>query len=47
MEPRGYLRYPLREEVWRQLIDNYSARSIALQAKAASGPAPGLAPVTR
>jgi hypothetical protein len=47
MEPRGYVRYPLREEIWRQLIDNYSPRSIAMQALAASGPAPDLPPVTR
>lgn len=47
LEPRGYVRYPLREDVWRQLIDNYSPRSIAMQAKAASGPGPGLDPVTR
>lgn len=47
MEPRGYVRYPLREDVWRQLIDDYSLQSIAMQAKAASGPAPGLEPVTR
>jgi len=47
LEPRGYVRYPLREEVWRLLIDNYSPRSIAMQAKAASGPAPGLEPVAR
>jgi hypothetical protein len=47
MEPRGYLRYPVSEEVWSRLIDNYSARSIALQAKAASEPAPGLDPVTQ
>lgn len=47
LEPRGYVRYPLREEVWRQLIDDYSPRSIAMQARAASGPAPGLDPVTR
>jgi hypothetical protein len=47
MEPRGYVRYPLREEIWRQLIDDYSERSIALQAKAASGPAPGLEPLAR
>lgn len=47
MEPRGYARYPLREEIWRQLIDDYSERSIALQAKAASGPAPDLEPLSR
>ena len=47
MEPRGYLRYPLEEGVWHALIDNYSERSIAMQAIAASGPSPGLEPVTR
>lgn len=47
LEPRGYLRYPLREDAWRQLTDNFSQRSIALQALAASGPAPGLEPVAR
>ena len=47
LEPRGYVRYPLREEAWRQLTDDYSRRSIALQALAASGPAPGLPAVTR
>lgn len=47
MEPRGYVRYALAEPTWRLLIDNYSQRSIALQALAASGPAPGLPPVTR
>jgi hypothetical protein len=47
MEPRGYVRYPLREDVWQQLIDDYSPATIAMQAKAASGPAPDLAPLTR
>jgi hypothetical protein len=47
LEPRGYVRYPLREEVWAALIDDYSRQSIALQALAASGPAPGLEPVAR
>jgi hypothetical protein len=47
LEPRGYVRYPLTEEVWRQLIDGYSERSIALQALAASRPAPDLPQVTR
>lgn len=47
LEPRGYVRYALSEEVWERLVDNYSAQSIALQALAASGPAPGLPPVTR
>lgn len=47
LETRGYLRYPLPEKAWRQLIDDYSERSIAMQAKAASLPAPDSAPVTR
>jgi hypothetical protein len=47
MEPRGYVRYPLKEDVWERLIDNYSQVSIALQALAASGPAPNLPVVTR
>jgi hypothetical protein len=47
LEPRGYVRYPLAEEAWRRLIDDYSPRSISLQAMAASGPAPDRAPVTR
>ena len=40
MEPRGYQRYPLQERRWEQLTDNFSPASIAMQAKAASGPAP-------
>lgn len=47
MEPRGYVRYPLAERVWEQLTDDYSQRSIALQALAAVGPTPPLEPVTR
>lgn len=47
MEPRGYVRYPLAPDVWRQLIDGHSARSIAMQALAASGPNPNLPMVTR
>ncbi|MEA3045028.1 MAG: hypothetical protein QOH47_2866 [Sphingomonadales bacterium] len=47
MEPKGYVRYPLAEEPWRQLIDSYSSRSIALQALVASRPAPDLPQVTR
>jgi hypothetical protein len=47
MEPRGYVRYPLAEEIWRQLIDDYSQRSIALQALVASRAAPALPQVTR
>jgi hypothetical protein len=47
LEPRGYVRYPVTEDVWRALVDDYSPRSIALQALAASRPAPDLPPVTR
>ena len=47
LEPRGYVRYPLAPEPWRQLIDNHSARGIAMQALAASGPKPDLPVVTR
>jgi len=47
LEPRGYVRYPIADEVWRRLVDDYSPRSIALQALAASGPAPDLPQVTR
>lgn len=47
LETRGYVRYPVPESVWRQLIDGYSERSIALQAKAASLPAPDALPVSQ
>jgi hypothetical protein len=47
MEPRGYARYPLREEIWDQLVDDYSPRTIAMQALAASRPAPDLPQPTR
>ena len=47
LEPQGYVRYPLAEASWRQLTDGYSPRSIALQARAASGPDPHLPRVTR
>lgn len=40
MEPRGYQRYPLQERRWEVLTDNFSAASITMQAKAASGAAP-------
>lgn len=40
MEPRGYQRYPLQERRWELLTDNFSPASIAMQAKAASGPRP-------
>lgn len=47
MEPRGYVRYPLAPDSWRQLIDGHSARAVAMQALAASGPNPNLPVVTR
>jgi hypothetical protein len=47
LETRGYVRYPLAEKIWRQMIDDYSQRSIAVQAKAASLPAPDARPVAR
>ncbi len=47
MEPRGYVRYPIARDAWDKLIDNYSVQSIALQAKAASGPRPIAAEVTQ
>lgn len=47
LEPRGYVRYPLDEDRWERLIDNYSEASIARQALAASGPTPDLPVVTR
>ena len=49
MEPRGYDRYPLTREVWEQVIDDYSQRSIAVQAKivATGQPDAKPLPVTR
>jgi hypothetical protein len=47
LETRGYVRYPVAEKIWRQLIDDYSERSIAIQAKAASLPVPDAQPVAR
>jgi hypothetical protein len=47
MEPRGYVRYALKEDSWKKLIDDYSPESIAMQAKAAAGPSPNLPEVTR
>lgn len=40
MEPRGYVRYPIDEPTWKLLVDAYSIKSIAVQAKVASGPRP-------
>lgn len=39
LETRGYVRRPLTEKAWKELVDGYSERSIAMQAKAASMPA--------
>ncbi len=47
LEPRGYVRYPLSKDSWEELVDDYSFRSIAMQAKAATGPHPSSAPVTK
>lgn len=47
LEPRGYVRFALPKDSWERLIDNYSERSVALQAKAASGPRPDAEVVTR
>ncbi len=47
LEPRGYVRYPISRDIWRQLTDGYSTDAIALQALAASGPTPNLEPVIR
>lgn len=33
MEPRGYQRFPVSEDIWEKIIDNYSSHSIAVQAK--------------
>lgn len=41
LETRGYVRQPLTEKAWKALVDGYSERSIAIQAKAASMPAGG------
>lgn len=46
LEPRGYTRYPVSEDSWRQLVGNYSAALIPLQAKAASMPTPTSQPVS-
>ena len=40
MLPRGYSRYPLSKEVWQQINSGDQERSIMVQAKMASGPAP-------
>lgn len=40
MEPRGYQRYAVAEDVWRQLVEGDPRRSIAMQAKIAAGPTP-------
>lgn len=47
LETRGYVRYPLTEKAWKELVDGYSERSIAMQAKAASLSAVEVAPVAR
>jgi hypothetical protein len=47
LEPRGYARYPIDRATWDALVDGYSERSIALLAKAASGPRPAGERLTR
>ncbi|HEX8224448.1 MAG TPA: hypothetical protein VF605_11590 [Allosphingosinicella sp.] len=47
LETRGYVRYPLTEKAWKELVDGYSERSVAMQAKAASTSAAEAAPVAR
>ena len=46
LEPRGYLRFPVREETWEVIIDDYSRASIAVGARIASGPRPDAEPVS-
>jgi hypothetical protein len=38
MEPRGYDRYGIDKDVWQEISGNYSAESVAVKAKIASGP---------
>ncbi|WP_432767659.1 MAG: hypothetical protein HEQ22_09435 [Sphingopyxis sp.] len=38
MEPRGYTRYGVAEEIWESVADMPPAKGIAVQAKIASGP---------
>jgi hypothetical protein len=45
LEPRGYLRFPAPQPVWEKILDGYSPRSIAVQAKLASGPHPDADPL--
>lgn len=41
MEPRGYTRYGVSEEIWRRVTALPQEQSVAVQAKIASGPAFG------
>lgn len=45
MEPRGYQRFPAREEAWEAIVDGYSQESIAVSAVLASGPRPDADPL--
>ncbi|MCA1198271.1 hypothetical protein K9B35_09855 [Sphingomonas sp. R647] len=45
MEPRGYKRYPVAEATWEKIIDGYSLKSIAIQAKIAAMGAPDAEPL--
>ncbi len=38
MEPRGYSRYGVAEEIWENVVEMPDAQGIAVQAKIASGP---------
>lgn len=38
MEPRGYTRYGVAEEIWENVVGKPPAEAIAIQAKIASGP---------
>jgi hypothetical protein len=45
MEPKGYLRYAIKEETWNSAVQAYSPSTLAVQAKLASGPVPNATPV--
>lgn len=47
LEPRGYVRFPLDKDAWQALLDEHSAKGIAMQAKAAAEPRPNANEVTR
>lgn len=43
--PLGYRRFPLPKATWRMINDGFSAKSIAVRAKIASGPQPDAEPL--